>query len=518
MRRALWVAAIAGACLPLLPLAGLLAGADTEDSWSTVVADARAVELLATTVALAFVVSAAAIAAGTWLAWVERRSTYPGGRWIGVLCLVPLAIPSYVLAGTLRQALGPGGAIGRQLGWSSFTGFWPAAFALFLSTVPFVQLLVGASLSRVPAQEEEAARTLGASSRRIFDTVVLPRLRPSIAFSTLLVQLYVISDFGAVAMLDCPVLTWRMYRAVDNNRMADALVLGVCVLLVTVPLLFVARRIQGRAAAGAVANPKPPARRALRGLPLAGTYALVAAVVGLGVLLPMATLLEWSSGAEPMAALRDLGGPIGDSLKVALVGALVTVVLAASPAWLSARSRRSGSWLLEQAAYLTSALPGVLLAFGLLLAALAFAKRTGDASATYYAVTSSGALLIAGYATRFLSQAFGPLKSAMLGLDRRLEDSARVLGAGPLRRTVQVILPSLVPSVAVAFVLVTIAIIKELPVTLLLGGAMGLRTLSFRMFDRYNDAFLADAGVAGLALVCLALLAFVVSMRWRHHA
>lgn len=524
-RAALIGAAILGVSLPVFPLLGLIAGTRNARSWAAAVADARALELLLTTVALALVVSAAAMAAGTWLAWVERRGAYRWAQALAVLALVPLAVPSYVLAGTLRQALGPGGAIGQALGWGPFTGFWPAALALFLSTVPFVQLLVGAALTRVPAQEEEAARTLGASASRVFGAVVLPRLRPSLAFSTLLVQLYVISDFGAVAMLDCPVLTWRMYRAVDNNRLEHALVLGICVLLVTLPLLMAARLIQGRPSMGAVANPKPPQRRRVTGAALVATYALHLTVIGLGVALPIWTLLDWSTGAASLTGLlAELGKPVADSLKVALIGGAITVALAASPAWVAVRGTARGagadrwSFWLEQATYLTSALPGVLLAFGLLLGALAIARGTGDASATYYALTSSGVLLVVGYATRFLSQAFAPLKSAVMALDPRQEDSARVLGAGRLKRAVYVIAPALVPGVAASFLLVTIAIVKELPVTLLLGGAMGLRTLSFRMFDRYADAFLPDAGVAGLVLVSLALVAFAVSMRWRHHA
>ena len=103
-------------------------------------------------------------------------------------------------------------------------------------------------------------------------------------------------------------------------------------------------------------------------------------------------------------------------------------------------------------------------------------------------------------------------------LSRREEESARALGAGFWKIKYRLVLPAIFPGVAAAFLITLLAIMKELPVTLMLGGSMGLQTLSFRMFDRYQDAFHPDAGWAGLSLIFLALMTVLVSLRWRHHA
>ena len=81
-----------------------------------------------------------------------------------------------------------------------------------------------------------------------------------------------------------------------------------------------------------------------------------------------------------------------------------------------------------------------------------------------------------------------------------------------------VLLPSVAPGVVVAGLIGFNAIVKELPVTLLLGGATGLKTLSFRVWDRYNEALWHDAGLAGLWLVALALTSAVLTIRWRKNA
>ena len=72
------------------------------------------------------------------------------------------------------------------------------------------------------------------------------------------------------------------------------------------------------------------------------------------------------------------------------------------------------------------------------------------------------------------------------------------------------------PGLAVSALLVAVAIAKELPITLVLGGH--LRPLSFRIYDRYAEAALPDAGLAGLLLVGLALGAFLLTRPWRRHA
>lgn len=488
------------------------------------VASSGAPRLLGTTIALALVVAITALLLGGWLAWVEQRAEYPGRRTLGALGLLPLAIPSYILASTLQSALSPVGGLGRALGRSErFEGFGAACLVLALATLPYLQLLLGAALARVPAEEEEAARTLGASPWRAFRAVVIPRIRPAIGFAALLAALYVISDFGAVAVLRCQVLTWRLYQAVNTHQLMSAVALGAFLLLATAPLLIAARAVQGREGVGgrgAVANPRPPARRRLSGPALALTYGLHLGVIGLGVLVPLLTLAGWvGEGPGPGNTFAAVGTPVWDTTRIALVGGVVTIALAWTPAWVAAQGGRRAFWI-EQATYLTSALPGVLLAFGLLLFALSVARTAFGAGArdVYAGLLSSGALLLAGYATRFLAEAFSSLKTAALQLDPRQAESARVLGASWTRRWLRVHLPALGPGLAVAFVLVVLAIMKELPVTLILGGAMGLNTLSFRMYDRYSDAFLADAGVAGLLLVGLALMAVGVSARWRRYA
>ena len=470
--------------------------------------------LLARSMLLSVAVAIGAVLTGGWLAWIEHRTRAP--RWWVLLTLLPLAMPSYLVAATVRSALSPGGWIGATLHTPHMTGFAMATVVLIVITAPLCQLIIGSALQRTSAAEEEAARCLGASPGQVFRDVTLPRLRPAIGFSALISLLYAISDFGAVAVLDVPVLTWRLYLAVESQDIARATVLGVATLAALLPLFGAARWLRGGALEPGAANTRQVEATTQSISARFLSAAAVILVVGIGVAIPICTLGLWVSDGlargltfvNPLSALTDTG-------LMATVGAVFTALLAVLPAWSVAERHRRGksSGWMEDGVYLTSALPGVLLALGLILAALRFTSHLPPGS--YGVLLSSGALLLLGYSTRFVAEVFAPLRVAFSGLDPRQAESASVLGAGPIKRLRTVILPAVGPGVAVGLLIGFNAIVKELPVTLLLGGATGLKTLSFRVWDRYNESLWHDAGVAGLLLVGLALASAVLTTRWR---
>ena len=230
------------------------------------------------------------------------------------------------------------------------------------------------------------------------------------------------------------------------------------------------------------------------------------------LVLPVTVMAGWvTEGIATHQQFADPLGPLVDTGLLALGGAVFTLALAWLPAWTSGRGR---AWM-EPLVLFTSALPGVLLALGLILAALAVSRAWGGGG-VYSVLLSSGGLLFLGYATRFVAEVFAPLRASILALEYRQMESALVLGASSTTRLRRVVAPALAPGVAVAFLLGFVAILKELPVTLLLGGATGRKTLAFRTWDRYNEALWHDAGVAGLLLVACALLVTAGTLRWRH--
>ena len=145
---------------------------------------------------------------GTTLAWLVTRTDLPGRRFWRMVLPLPLVIPSFVGATALLSALGPGGLVPFA---PRIEGFWGAFLVLTLLGYPFVYLPVTARLTTTAPSLEEAARLLGDRPVRTVRKVVLPEIRDAVAAGAMLVFLYGLSDFGAVALMRYDTITRAIF-------------------------------------------------------------------------------------------------------------------------------------------------------------------------------------------------------------------------------------------------------------------------------------------------------------------
>jgi iron(III) transport system permease protein len=187
---------------------------------------------------------------GIGAAWLVERSDLPGrGVW-RVLLALPLALPGYVAAITYIILLRRGGVIDRLL--IDYAGFargevplpplynlGGAILIIGLVTYPYIYLPTAAALRGVDRALEEAARMAGRSGWATFRQITLPLVLPAVAGGALLVGLYVLSDFGTVAMLRYRTFTTAIYNQFTGQiDRSGAAVLSVVLILLALPLLF----------------------------------------------------------------------------------------------------------------------------------------------------------------------------------------------------------------------------------------------------------------------------------------
>ena len=194
------------------------------------------------------------------------RTDLPLRRVWAVLSVLPLVFPSFVGALAYLAATGPRGTLQRFLGplgvdsVPQITGFEGAFLALTLFSYPYLLLTLLAGLRSVDPSMEEASRALGVGAWRTFHRVVVPQLRVPLAAGSLLVALYVVSDFGAVSILRFDTFTRAIFVQMQSSfDRSAAAVLGL-ELVALVGLILVVEavtRSRGRYYTGGGASRRP---------------------------------------------------------------------------------------------------------------------------------------------------------------------------------------------------------------------------------------------------------------------
>jgi iron(III) transport system permease protein len=250
-------------------------------------------------------------------------------------------------------------------------------------------------------------------------------------------------------------------------------------------------------------TPRPPghARLGRAKWPVLG--ALVA-LVGLALGLPLVTLVYWvlhgGSTSFPVASLLSAAGT---SLELGLGAALLTTLLALPVSILAIRHPSRLAGVLERAAYLPYALPGIVVALSLIVVSVHQLP----------AIYGTTPLLLVAYAILSLPLALVATRAALAQAPPVHEEVARSLGCGPLRALVRVTLPRILPGLGAAAALVFLATVTELTATLLL-SPIGTQTLATQFWaDASTRSFGAAAPYAGLMVAISALPTYLLTRR-----
>ena len=509
---------LASAALILLPLGYVTSQALSADPavwsrlWTT-----RIPELLSNTIWLAASVACLTLVLGVSTAWLVTRVEFPGrGLWEGALVL-PLAMPTYVLAYIYSYLLGFGGP--AEQAWQLVAGpqariFSPhsylgATLVMTLDTFPFVYLLSRSALLNMNVSFEEVSRASGISRTKTLWLVTLPLMRPSIAAGLALVILYVVSDFGAVSLLRYQTLTYAVFQQMtgrSDNTAASILSL----LLVGLALLFLIterwfrHRSRFYQTTGRYRRPERH-RYGWLGTSLVTGY--LAFVVSAAFALPAYLLVVWSLSPEAQATIDSrFIGFLWNSGFLAACAATGGVLIGLPLAYMA--SRRP-NWLnlgCLQAAYAGYVLPGPVAALAVLVLCL-------NVTPFLY---GSVLVLIVAYMIHFLPTGLQSLEPALQQITPNLEEVARTLGLGVRQTWQRVTLPLMRTGFVVAWVLMFLQTMKELPATLLL-RPVGFDTLAIRVWMEASEEYYRLAAPSALLIVLLGLptLLLLFSKDWR---
>lgn len=479
-------------------------------------------------------VGALVLVIGTGCAWLVTTCDFPGRRVLHWALLLPLAMPTYIVAFAyldLLHPIGPvQGAIRWLLGYDSPRQFrlpdlrsmGGAVFVLGVVLYPYVYMTARAMFMTQPAHLMEAARSLGESRWGAFRRVALPLARPALAVGLSLALLETLNDIGASEFLGVNTLTVAVYTTwITRSDLAGAAQIACAMLFVVVALVLLERHGRRHQRYGSAQRMRAVQPRRLHGATAWGATALATLPVLIGFVAPALYLL-WETFKrlqQGHGLSQGLIASLGNTLALALGVTVMAVVAGLIVAWTtrSAGSTRNRARWQARAATLGYAVPGTVLAIGLLSPALAV--DAGLASLLGLAglpLMSLGVVLAVACTIRFLAMPVGGIEAGLSRIPPALEQASRLLGEtaqGTLRR---VHLPLLRPAIAASALLVFVDAMKELPATLLLRPA-NFDTLATWLYAEAARGTYEEGAIAALGIVVAGLLPVVLLARSQLH-
>jgi iron(III) transport system permease protein len=467
-------------------------------------------------------------------AWLTAYYDFPGRRIFVWALVLPLAVPTYLAAYAYAEFFtftGPPQTLIRAVfGFKSARDYWfpdvrslgGAVMILSFVLYPYVYLTTRAGFLMQGRNATDVARTLGASPVRAFFQVLLPMTRPAIIIGVTLALMETLNDIGAVEYLGVKTLTQSVYTTWLNQGSLSGATQIACVMLIVVLCVILAerwaRRKQrfnlGRSSAMAQRNALPR----LQGF--AAALAFIACVLPIiaGFGLPLYVL-----GAYALKRLDQLSDPvlreaILTSILVAAAAAFVTVVIAFIMTYAVRVTRSRNILLVNRFAALGYAIPGTVLALGILIPLArfdnaldqwmqeAFGIRTG------LLLTGSALCIVYAMSVRFLAMAEGAVEAGFHKVPAHIDMAARTLGRNARETLTQILLPILKPAFLTAFLLVFIDGVKELSATILL-RPFNYNSLSTYVYERASRAAVEDASVAALLIMLAGILPVILLSR-----
>ena len=539
-----WLAA--ALVVPVVTVLARSFGDPWSEAYREILADPTTITIAWRTVILALVATGATLVLGFPVAYAlvlvgpRLRAT------LFVLLIFPyvtsLLVRSYAWIGILGVN-GPVSAAAQSLGFGeqSYVG---TSFGVVLTLVhvflPFVILSTYVAMRRIDPTQMRAGESLGASRLEVFWTVFAPQARPGVLAGGLLVFVVSVGMYVIPALIGGPDQTTLAMVIVQQVTAGYGIsqdrpsALAVLLCLLVLGILAVGGRAVGLASllgveqredrsardrrsralrrpvwvAAAARFPQP--RRNLHVTVTLSTIAAVVIVSGpfiylLGVSFQPLPLIQFPEGGLSLrwyeAVLNDPAWltAAGNSLKIGLVASLMAVTLGGYLASLTLRLGRFGAGALMSVTLAPLVVPTVMYATG---AYLVFVRL--DFIGNWFAIAVAHSVLALPYA-------YINLLNGLASYDRRLDDAARSLGAGEIRRITFVTLPVLRPAILSGAFLAFLVSLDEFVTTLFLSG-ISYTTLPLAFWSASRDNISPALAVVGVLMVLMVALVGTVGV------
>ncbi len=467
---------------------------------------------------LVFGVGLSCLLIGVLPAWLVANYNFPGRRIFKLGLILPLTIPSYIMAYTYSGIFDSTGTLqqlvtswwGQEVAASIYFDFlnpWSLIILLSFCFYPYVYTASLVSFSANSSRHLDTAASLGAHGWKRLFKIGLPMAIPAILAGLFLVLMEVLNEYGAVQYFNFRTFTTGIFSAWENGDLTSAVRVALMLFCLALVFLLLTRRYS-RKATIVSSDQIPTSRQQLTGWKKVAAFVFCLTLILLAFFIPFAQLTYWSSQTWVKVVDSDFLALIWNTVVVSVCAVIIIIGFALLLLYSGNLVSRIGGHKLASLGTLGYSIPGAIIAVGIMVPFIAIDKITG----TEILLGTVAGLLIA-YLIRFTAVAYGPMKGKFRKQGYRLDEASRTLNVSPLKSLFKVHIPMLWSTFGITALIVFVDVMKELPITLIMRPTNydTLATEAYRYAQTNESA--VQAAPASILLILIGILPVVLLSR-----
>ena len=467
---------------------------------------------------------------GTGSAYLVSFYEFPLSNFFKWALILSFAVPPYIYAYSLTaffENYGSAYSILKNLfgegnynkSIPKFDGMFGAILSISFSLFAYVYILTRASFLYQSQNLIDLGKNLGFSKFKSFYKIILPAARPAIVAGLSLVAMETLAEFGAVDFFSINTLTTGIYNswiAFDDlafaNRISFFLLLFIFALFILENLSRKNAKYHFNTREGLKKKEKSKLSKGKSFI----AFLFCFIIFFLSFLFPLSQMLYWTIKFPENFFDLEIFNLLVNTLYLVTLSSLILIIFSLMSNYGNRVSKNKFLNILSTLSISGYAIPGVILAIAFITFIAWFdesvIKSMGFLSIKKVFIGSILGLVLV-YFIRFYSLAFNGIKSGYEKINISVDESSYLLGYSKRKTFMNIHIPFLRNSLLFIIILISLEIIRELPITLIL-RPFNFETFATTAYISASEDLLEAAAVPSLFLILIAAFFIIISSKY----
>ena len=467
---------------------------------------------------------------GVGCAYLVSFYNFPGVNFFKWALILSFAVPPYIYAysltaffenyGTafsiLKSVFGDGD---YNKSIPKFDGMLGAILSVSFSLFGYVYILTRASFYYQSQNLIELGKNLGFSKLKSLTSIILPSARPAIVAGLSLVAMETLSDFGAVSFFGINTLTTGIYNSwvgFDDLALANQLSFYLLIFILALFLLENFSRKKAKYHSPTKGGFKQKEKINLIKIKSFMAFLACLLVLFLSFIFPLSQMLYWTIIFPKNFLDLNFQQLLFNTMILVLLSSLVLIIFSFISNYGNRVSRSKFLNILTTFSISGYAIPGVILAVAF-ITFIAWFDNTIISFLEFQSIKKIfiGSILglVLVYFIRFYALACNGIKSGYEKINRSIDESAYLIGYSKFKTFLNIHVPYLRNSILLVVILISLEVIRELPITLIL-RPFNFETFATTAYIFASQDLLEAAAVPSLFLILIASFFILLTSKY----